>query len=126
MKERSPLINFSRSELNTQTDVSGPYSWKVNWVVPDDLPFFDGHFPEAPILPSVIILEASLELIGLFLEEKGIFLKEVKTAKFFAPITPGSKVAIKGFAKNSKDHWVVDWFEKDGDTKCASFSLILN
>ena len=54
----------------------------MRWIVPYDLPFFNGHFPEGSILPSVISLEASLELIGLALKKEKVFLTEVKTAKW--------------------------------------------
>ena len=97
----------------------------MKWTVPYDLPFFNGHFPEGSILPAVISLEASLELIGLSLKREKVILKEVKTAKFFAPITPGSKLLIYGTMKSSENHWLVDWFEESEEgegKKTATFS----
>ena len=128
MEKRSSLLNFSRSDLKWQITDPSKYSWTMKWTVPDDLPFFNGHFPEGSILPAVISLEASLELIGLSLEREKVILKEVKTAKFFAPITPGSKLLIYGTMKSSENHWLVDWFEESEEgegKKAATFSLLL-
>tara|TARA_Y100001970_G_C13937218_1_gene701301 strand:- start:325 stop:711 length:387 start_codon:yes stop_codon:yes gene_type:complete len=128
MEKRSPVLNFSRSDLKWQITDLSQYQWMMKWTVPEGLPFFKGHFPKGAILPSVISLEASLELIGLVLNKEDILLKEVKTAKFFAPVTPGSKVVIKGKTKNSENHWLVDWFEeceKGEEGKIATFSLLL-
>ena len=127
MEKKSPLLNFSRSDLKWQMTDPGKHTWTMDWVVPRGLSFFKGHFPEGPILPSFISLEASLELIGLFLKKEEIPLKEVKTAKFFAPITPDSKMVIRGLMRSSENHWSVDWFEKDyngEEKKVATFSLI--
>ena len=126
MEKRSPVLNFSRSDLKWQITDLPKSSWTTKWIVPYDLPFFNGHFPEGSILPSVISLEASLELIGLALKKEKVFLTEVKTAKFFAPITPGSKVFIRGMMKSSENHWLVDWFEESEEgKKTATFSLLL-
>lgn len=56
--------------------------------------FFQGHFPEAPIMPGVLILEALAQTGGILVYEKGysdkiaLFLS-VYQAKFRNPVKPG-------------------------------------
>ena len=56
--------------------------------------FFQGHFPQAPIMPGVLILEALAQVGGIMLHESGfqdkiaLFLS-IKNAKFRKPVLPG-------------------------------------
>jgi 3-hydroxyacyl-[acyl-carrier-protein] dehydratase len=56
--------------------------------------FFQGHFPGAPIMPGVLILESMAQTGGVLLHEKGhkdrlaLFLN-INKAKFRQPIRPG-------------------------------------
>ncbi|MCH9625739.1 MAG: 3-hydroxyacyl-[acyl-carrier-protein] dehydratase FabZ [Chlamydiales bacterium] len=56
--------------------------------------FFQGHFPDAPIMPGVLILEALAQTGGILVHEKGftdkiaLFLS-VYHAKFRSPVKPG-------------------------------------
>lgn len=56
--------------------------------------FFQGHFPDAPIMPGVLILEALAQTGGILVYEKGytdkiaLFLS-VYQAKFRNPVRPG-------------------------------------
>ncbi len=56
--------------------------------------FFQGHFPDAPIMPGVLILEALAQTGGILVHEKGfrdkiaLFLS-VAHAKFRNPVKPG-------------------------------------
>lgn len=57
-------------------------------------PFFEGHFPEAPIMPGVLILEALAQTGGILIHEKGYkdnlaVLLSVNHAKFRKPVFPG-------------------------------------
>lgn len=57
-------------------------------------PFFNGHFPDAPIMPGVLILEAMAQTGGILIHQQGydkkiaLFLT-VNNAKFRRPVTPG-------------------------------------
>ncbi|MFY7843125.1 MAG: 3-hydroxyacyl-ACP dehydratase FabZ [Rhabdochlamydiaceae bacterium] len=56
--------------------------------------FFQGHFPGAPIMPGVLILEALAQAGGLLIHQKGIkdktaVLLSVNNAKFRRPVVPG-------------------------------------
>lgn len=56
--------------------------------------FFQGHFPEVPIMPGVLILEALAQTGGILVHLKGFtekiaLLLNVNSAKFRNPVKPG-------------------------------------
>jgi len=56
--------------------------------------FFQGHFPDMPIMPGVLILEALAQAGGILFHSKGYtgktaVLLNVKNAKFRLPVHPG-------------------------------------
>jgi beta-hydroxyacyl-[acyl carrier protein] dehydratase FabZ len=56
--------------------------------------FFQGHFPGAPIMPGVLILEALAQAGGILVHQKGYHEKiavllSVNNAKFRRPVKPG-------------------------------------
>lgn len=65
-------------------------------------PYFQGHFPEQPVMPGVLILE-SMAQAGAFLTlnsvedpmSKNMFFSAVEKAKFRKPIIPGDQVRIE-------------------------------
>lgn len=63
--------------------------------------FFQGHFPEAPIMPGVLILEALAQTGGVLVHMKGqipkiAVLLNVNNAKFRNPVRPGDVLILKG------------------------------
>jgi 3-hydroxyacyl-[acyl-carrier-protein] dehydratase len=63
--------------------------------------FFQGHFPDAPIMPGVLILEALAQTGGIlvhFKEEipKVAVLLSITNAKFRNPVKPGDTLYLKG------------------------------
>lgn len=63
--------------------------------------FFQGHFPDAPIMPGVLILEALAQTGAVLVhlsgerEKVGVLLN-VKNAKFRNPVKPGDILYLKG------------------------------
>lgn len=78
------------------------------WTVPKDLPYLNGHFPGRPIVPGVAILDKSVEVIRGQLGLAELKLKRVKSAKFLAPLEPGSTVEIRAFA-GVDGAWNIEW-----------------
>jgi beta-hydroxyacyl-ACP dehydratase FabZ len=65
-------------------------------------PFFQGHFPGAPIMPGVLILEAMAQVGGFLVfktlpnrETKLVFFAGVENARFRRPVTPGDQLRIE-------------------------------
>lgn len=62
-------------------------------------PFFQGHFPTAPIMPGVLILEALAQTGGILVHQKGFTQKiavllNVNHAKFRKPVKPGDGLLL--------------------------------
>jgi len=63
--------------------------------------FFQGHFPDAPIMPGVLILEALAQTGAVLVhlsgerEKVGVLLN-VKNAKFRNPVKPGDILYLEG------------------------------
>lgn len=62
--------------------------------------FFQGHFPNAPIMPGVLILEALAQAGGILVHLKGrenkiAVLLNVNHAKFRQPVKPGDALHLR-------------------------------
>jgi len=62
-------------------------------------PFFVGHFPEHPIMPGVLVVEAMAQAGGLLLmnefedpESKVVYLMAMDDVKFRRPVVPGDSI----------------------------------
>lgn len=65
--------------------------------------FFQGHFPDAPIMPGVLILEALAQAGGVMVHLKAnngkiAVLLNVNNAKFRHPVRPGDVLYLRGQA----------------------------
>ena len=66
-------------------------------------PFFQGHFPEIPVMPGVLILEAMgqaggvLAYVSLLQELQGrlIYFAGIDKAKFRKPVVPGDQLILE-------------------------------
>ena len=63
-------------------------------------PYFMGHFPDAPIMPGVLVIESAAQACSLAIEADGTdestiyILLKVKDFKFVKPIIPGDTMII--------------------------------
>ena len=65
-------------------------------------PFFSGHFPDFPVMPGVLILEAMAQTAGVLVlksipdrESKLVLLVSVEYAKFRRPVVPGDQLRLE-------------------------------
>lgn len=61
--------------------------------------FFQGHFPQAPIMPGVLILEALAQTGGILIHQKGFVEKtavllSINHVKFRRPALPGDVITM--------------------------------
>jgi beta-hydroxyacyl-ACP dehydratase FabZ len=66
--------------------------------------FFQGHFPGAPVMPGVLIIEAMAQVAGVMIyrdmrdDEKNrklIYFTGIENAKFRRPVVPGDQLRIE-------------------------------
>ena len=65
-------------------------------------PFFQGHFPGAPVLPGVIIIEAMAQAGAVLLfrevpdrDNKLLYFTSIEEAKFRRPVGPGDQLRFE-------------------------------
>jgi 3-hydroxyacyl-[acyl-carrier-protein] dehydratase len=78
-------------------------------------PFFTGHFPEKPIMPGVLILEAMAQTGGVLAfksfpgMEGSVFFTGVDNARFRKPVIPGDQLRlVVEVVRHRREIWVFD------------------
>ena len=85
-------------------------------------PFFLGHFPDYPVMPGVLVIEAMAQTAGVQVlstipdrHTKLVFLVSVDSARFRKPVRPGDQLRIemkvikrKGTVAKMAGHATVD------------------
>lgn len=71
--------------------------------------FFQGHFPDEPIMPGVLIIEAMAQTCGIvamkFLGDKNenpLYFLSIEDARFRKPVVPGDILYMKAQKKRSR------------------------
>ncbi len=78
-------------------------------------PFFQGHFPNLPIMPGVLVMEALAQATGLLASEtapdelgKGMtyYLVGLDKARFKRPVVPGDQLMLEAnYLRNKRNIW---------------------
>jgi 3-hydroxyacyl-[acyl-carrier-protein] dehydratase len=78
-------------------------------------PFFTGHFPEKPIMPGVLILEAMAQTGGVLAfksfpgMEGSVFFTGIDDARFRKPVIPGDQLKlVVEVVRHRREIWVFD------------------
>lgn len=97
IKQRPPFQMIERvTELVPNESAKGIKCVSVNE------PYFMGHFPDAPIMPGVLLIESAAQLCSLVIapdrvvpgDDKLYVLLKVKDFKFLRPVIPGDRLEI--------------------------------
>lgn len=91
---------------------------------PADLEVFAGHFPGRPLLPGVLLLEATRHAAeraaGI-----GLRIRSVEEAKFTAEVKPGDAVTVEALLAAEGDLWRCDASLVSGQAQVARIRLEL-
>ncbi|MEI6152580.1 MAG: 3-hydroxyacyl-ACP dehydratase FabZ [Deltaproteobacteria bacterium] len=78
-------------------------------------PYFTGHFPQRPIMPGVLIVEALAQTGGVlafksFPEKNGlVFFTGIDNARFRKPVIPGDQIKlVLEVIKHRREIWVFE------------------
>jgi beta-hydroxyacyl-ACP dehydratase FabZ len=89
------ILSMSEGPMAAGSKVTGLKNVSVNE------PFFQGHFPENPVMPGVLLLECMAQVAGcLFFageaepEKKLMYLSGVDKARFRRPVFPGDQIVV--------------------------------
>ncbi len=97
-------------------------------------PFFQGHFPEKPVMPGVLILEALAQATGLLAFKTGdgqrqsgtlYYLVGMDKVRFKRPVEPGDQLRLSvDVIKIKRGIWVFDC-EASVDGKAVATAEIM-
>ena len=102
---RHPFLLIDKiTDINLNKSITGIKAVTFNE------PYFPGHFPEHPVMPGVLILEAMAQTAACLVsyENKSlsnnnlVFFTGIDKAKFRKPVTPGCKLLYKIYLITSK------------------------
>jgi 3-hydroxyacyl-[acyl-carrier-protein] dehydratase len=77
-------------------------------------PFFQGHFPEQPIMPGVLIVEAMAQTAGILafksmgeeFKKKVVYFMAIDKVRFRRPVIPGDQIRMEMVvSKQRKTVW---------------------
>ena len=96
IKQRPP---FQMIEKVLEVE-DGEYAKGIKCVSVNE-PYFAGHFPDAPIMPGVLVIEACAQLCSITMESQGTeddkiyVLLKCEEFKFLRPVIPGDCMEIE-------------------------------
>ena len=96
LPHRYPMLLVDRIEELEADRIVGIKNVTINE------PFFIGHFPDYPVMPGVLIVEAMAQVAGVLVlsqipdrKSKLVLLAGVDGAKFRTPVRPGDQLRIE-------------------------------
>jgi len=111
---RFPFLLVDRiTELNVNENLVGYKNVSISE------PIFQGHFPDHPIYPGVMILEGMAQAGGILAFEsmdmseeeaatKVVYFMSIDNAKFRSPVRPGDKLEYRiGLIKRKGSIWML-------------------
>ena len=91
-------------------------------------PHFVGHFPDFPIMPGVLIVEAMaqtsaalvVKTLGEDAKGKLVYFMSIDEARFRKPVVPGDQLLIEVEVQKARGNiWKFKGTARVGDTVCA-------
>ena len=94
LPHRYPFLLVDRIVDIEETKITGIKNVTANE------PFFQGHFPEHPVMPGVLIIEALAQALGVLVlrreENRGklAYFASINNVKFRKPVFPGDTLTL--------------------------------
>src|SRR5215467_10720204 len=96
LPHRYPMLLVDRIEELEPERIVGIKNVTINE------PFFTGHFPEFPVMPGVLIVEAMAQAAGVLVlkhienrDTKLVLLVAIENARFRKPVVPGDTLRME-------------------------------
>ncbi len=98
LPHRYPFVMVDRiTRIDPGKEIEGLKNVTINE------PFFQGHFPQQPVMPGVMILEGMAQVGGVLgfqsqtemIGEKLLYFAGINNARFRKPVVPGDQVVFK-------------------------------
>lgn len=110
LPHRYPFLLVDRIEEIEETE-EGPRVVGIKNVTYNE-PFFQGHFPEEPVMPGVLVLEAMGQVSAVLLKtlsgaaqnsnQKRVYLTSINKARFRRPVKPGDQLRTEAKLKKRR------------------------
>jgi 3-hydroxyacyl-[acyl-carrier-protein] dehydratase len=98
-------------------------------------PHFTGHFPERPVMPGVMILEALAQAAGILTyatlrrvpnERTRFYFAGIDGCRFRRPVEPGDQLILTAkVVRNMKGIWKLSTVAYVGESEAASAEMML-
>ena len=94
---RYPFLMIERViDVVPETSATGIKNVSINE------PFFQGHFPQKPVMPGVLIIEAMAQTAAVLVvhslggsaEGKLVYFMSIESARFRRPVMPGDQLKV--------------------------------
>lgn len=96
--------------------------------------YFQGHFPDQPVMPGVLILEALAQVCGMVFglsagaeqnDGRVYLLVSIDKVRFKKPVVPGDQVILKASVKRKINRmWKFDCVATVDDEVCCSAEIM--
>ena len=94
--------------------------------------FFQGHFPGAPVMPGVLIIESMAQVAGVLIyrdlpdkDKKLIYFSGIENAKFRRPVLPGDQLRVEMQLLNRRNNFGKMQGRATVDGKLAAEAVVL-
>ena len=94
--------------------------------------FFQGHFPGAPVMPGVLIIESMAQVAGVLIfrdlpdkDKKLIYFSGIENAKFRRPVLPGDQLRVEMHLLNRRSNFGKMQGRATVDGKLAAEAVVM-
>lgn len=89
LPHRYPMAMLDYVEEITETTA---LAWKN---VTMNEPYFRGHFPNAPVMPGVLVMEALCQLVWVWSGASSVRMTGIRKLRFRRPTLPGDRLRLE-------------------------------